>query len=298
MARTDQCCRTPRKTGVKAGVSKSAGGVQERVLTITGTLDGISEAYAIVASTLLESPVSAPNNASPQAANSHFTFAVIRLLISHHQMGPIIGRQGLKIKAIQENCKVRMVASKQFLPNSTERIVEVQGKPEAIQAAIWDIGHCLLEETDRNASTIYYNPQPGSNNIFTGSNQGGCFNSNGGYNNGHSKFNAHHNNNGNNFNRNPSMNTNSNSYNAPVDGEPIVEEQMAISADMVGCIIGRRGAKIADIRRESGAKISIAKESHDESGDRMFTISGTKQANERAFKLCLTSLNRRKQTRS
>jgi len=42
------------ETGVKAGVSKVVQGVHDRVLTVTGTLEGISKAYAIVAKGLLE----------------------------------------------------------------------------------------------------------------------------------------------------------------------------------------------------------------------------------------------------
>jgi hypothetical protein len=42
------------ETGVKAGVSKVVQGVHDRVLTVTGGLDGISKAYAIVAKGLLE----------------------------------------------------------------------------------------------------------------------------------------------------------------------------------------------------------------------------------------------------
>ncbi len=42
------------ETGVKAGVSKVVKGVHDRVLTVTGGLDGISKAYAIVAKGLLE----------------------------------------------------------------------------------------------------------------------------------------------------------------------------------------------------------------------------------------------------
>lgn len=42
------------ETGVKAGVSKVVQGVHDRVLTITGALDQISKAYAIVAKGLLE----------------------------------------------------------------------------------------------------------------------------------------------------------------------------------------------------------------------------------------------------
>lgn len=42
------------ETGVRAGVSKVVQGIQERVLTITGSLDSIAKAYAIVAKGLLE----------------------------------------------------------------------------------------------------------------------------------------------------------------------------------------------------------------------------------------------------
>ena len=42
------------ETGVKAGVSKVVQGVHDRVLTVTGGLEGISKAYGIVAKGLLE----------------------------------------------------------------------------------------------------------------------------------------------------------------------------------------------------------------------------------------------------
>ena len=41
-------------TGVKAGVSKVVQGVHDRVLTVTGALQGVAKAYAIVAKGLLE----------------------------------------------------------------------------------------------------------------------------------------------------------------------------------------------------------------------------------------------------
>jgi heterogeneous nuclear rnp K-like protein len=42
------------ETGVKAGVSKVLQGVHERVLTVTGPLEGLSKAYSIVCRCLLE----------------------------------------------------------------------------------------------------------------------------------------------------------------------------------------------------------------------------------------------------
>jgi len=42
------------ETGVRAGVSKVVPGVHDRVMTCTGSLEGISKAYGIVAKSLLE----------------------------------------------------------------------------------------------------------------------------------------------------------------------------------------------------------------------------------------------------
>jgi heterogeneous nuclear rnp K-like protein 2 len=46
------------ETGVKAGVSKVVPGVHDRVLTVTGSLDGVSRAYSLVTQTLLDNPPS------------------------------------------------------------------------------------------------------------------------------------------------------------------------------------------------------------------------------------------------
>jgi len=66
---------------------------------------------------------------------------------------------------------------------------------------------------------------------------------------------------------------------------------------MVGCIIGRQGSKITEIRRLSGSKISIAKTPHDETGERMFTIVGTPEANEKALFLLYNQLESEKERR-
>jgi heterogeneous nuclear rnp K-like protein 2 len=73
-------------------------------------------------------------------------------------MGTVIGRSGLKIKAIQDTSGARMVASKEMLPQSTERVVEVQGAVEAIRTAIVEIGKCLLEDWERGQGTVMYHP--------------------------------------------------------------------------------------------------------------------------------------------
>jgi heterogeneous nuclear rnp K-like protein 2 len=73
-------------------------------------------------------------------------------------MGTVIGRAGVKIKQIQDMSGARMVASKEMLPQSTERVVEVQGAQDAIKTAVFEIAKCLLEDWERNVGTVQYHP--------------------------------------------------------------------------------------------------------------------------------------------
>lgn len=217
-------------------------------------------------------------------------------------MGTIIGRSGLKIKHIQDVSGVRMVAQKEMLPQSTERIVEVQGTPDGIQKAIWEIGKCLIDDYQRGTGTVLYNPAvraqggtvAGANNgVIGGPGMGGnsrSYNRTG---------------NGTDFSDQPtgafSRRSNSDAANrgpfTTEDGEEIQTQNISIPSDMVGCIIGRGGSKISEIRKSSGARISIAKAPHDETGERMFTIMGSSSANEKALYLLYENLEAEKMRR-
>ncbi|RIA83401.1 hypothetical protein C1645_833888 [Glomus cerebriforme] len=271
-------------TGVKAGVSKVVQGVHDRVLSVAGTLDGVAKAYSLIAQTLLENPVNASPNSTPITPPPN-AFTSVRLLISHNLMGTIIGRQGLKIKHIQDVSGARMVASKEMLPQSTERVVEVQGTVEAIRVAVWEIGKCLIEDNERGIGTVLYNPAikvtssystARRNDYTTRTGNGTDF----------IRRNDYHNNNRRQSNSN-------NNY----DSNSIRTQNISIPADMVGCIIGKAGSKISEIRRLSGSRISIAKTPHDETGERMFTIQGSPEANEKALFLLYNQLENEKDRR-
>jgi len=271
------------QTGVKAGVSKVIQGVHERVLTVTGPVESVAKAYMLIISQLVASNPSSPINASP--SSSHTT---MRLLISHNLMGTIIGRNGLKIKAIQDGSGARMIASKEMLPQSTERIVDVQGSPEAIGLAIEEIGKCLLEDWERGMGTVLYHPgtaeERGNSRRSTNGPSSSSSYSNSRRSNGDATRRA----------------TSPSSQQASVAAQPAANlrtQNISIPSDMVGCIIGRSGTKITEIRRLSGSKISIAKAPHDETGERMFTIVGTPEANEKALFLLYNQLESEKERR-
>lgn len=216
-------------------------------------------------------------------------------------MGTIIGRQGLKIKHIQDASGVRMVAQKEMLPQSTERIVEVQGTPEGIQKAVWEICKCLIDDWQRGTGTVLYNPVVRTGGASIG--MGGP--------NGRSDYNnprVMRTGNGADFSEGaPRSYNNRRNEGESVgrgvpthdeDGNELQTQNISIPSDMVGCIIGRAGSKISEIRKTSGARISIAKAPHDDTGERMFTIMGSAKANETALYLLYENLEAEKMRRS
>ncbi|KAI7877180.1 hypothetical protein K492DRAFT_171949 [Lichtheimia hyalospora FSU 10163] len=295
-------------TGVKAGVSKVVPGVHDRVLTVTGSLDNVSKAYAFITRTLIDNPLGpATPPTTPGTAASHDdistanTTTTLRLLISHNLMGTVIGRQGAKIKHIQDTSGVRMTASKVLLPQSTERVVEIKGTVDAIQIAIREIGQCLLEDKERAYGTILYNPTKATNTATSLQDQQQASRR-------VSTSSILRTGNGTDFAAtvaaNGLGNLSSFSTGAPrrsslsaLNNANLHTQHISIPSDMVGCIIGKGGNKIAEIRRLSGSRISIAKMPHDESGERMFTIQGTTESNERALYLLYGQLENEKERR-
>ncbi|KAF7720753.1 RNA binding protein, heterogenous nuclear RNP-K like protein [Apophysomyces ossiformis] len=258
-------------TGVKASVSQSVKGVQERILTVSGPLEGVAKAFASVARILTE------NNTNKSLSSTTDNTCTIRLLVSHNLMGSIIGRQGAKIKSIQDVSGARMTASKALLPQSTERIVEVRGVPSAVSMAISEIGQCLLEDKEKQHGTILYDPvaspmlkehrasitRTGNGSDFTPSGEAGS----------HQRR-----------------------ISQSLEDE-VKAQHISIPSDMVGCIIGKGGSKISEIRQLSGSRISIARVPDDETSERLFTIYGTAEANERALFLLYGELEKEKERR-
>ncbi|KAJ1643093.1 RNA binding protein, heterogenous nuclear RNP-K like protein [Coemansia erecta] len=344
---------------VKAGVSKVSPGIHDRVLSVTGVLGDVANAYQLVAQTLVDNPLAVAAQPIMQLTTPPSLQTVVRILISHNLMGTIIGRQGLKIKHIQDASGARLVATKEMLPQSTERVVEVHGSVDSIRVAIEEIGKCLIDDWERGVGTVLYNPatrvptvsstsNPYVNNTraaadfthadvnrFAASQLGSA---------AMSRHRSHtvsvtraagptdmltssmpmpprpamafsaprdH------GSTTPpgllssaaalSNNARLRSQSVSVQPQRIIDpaalmanvrtQQISIPSDMVGCIIGKNGARISEIRRLSGSRISIAKASECEGGDRLFTIKGTPECNERALYLLYGQLEAERERR-
>lgn len=206
-------------------------------------------------------------------------------------MGTIIGRQGVKIKYIQDTSGVRMVAQKEMLPCSTERVVELRGTHEGIEKAVWEIGKCLIDDRDRYVGTIEYNPAEAETRSFNATPSYDQYTRTG---------------NGADFSERPHLprpRTDTQRMGLPQlteDGKEYKIRNVSIPSDMAGCIIGRAGSKVRELRSESGANISIAKEGGDGThpSERLISVSGSYEAVEKALMLLYETLETEKVRRT
>lgn len=185
----------------------------------------------------------------------------IKFIIPHSRMGSVIGRGGTKIKEIQDASGAKLNASEGMLPGSTEvkrlashnslslfwmlqRILSVSGVADAIHIATYYVGNILIEAAERQPnshSTSTYRPSGTSSRGPRGSASYAPAPYQGGY--GAPAYGY------------PPPGP----YGAPPPGPtgPPQTQQIYIPNDLVGCIIGKGGSKINEIRSLSASQIRI-----------------------------------------
>lgn len=129
-------------------ISNHIHGVTERTISIQGIAQHIALACYLIASKLLE--IESRDNSD---------VAVLNLLIPHSQIGSIIGKDGTHISDIRAISGAHINIAAEQLPNSTDRRVVVCGTPEAIDSGIMQIAETLINNPFRGKS-VPYQPQP------------------------------------------------------------------------------------------------------------------------------------------
>uniref|UniRef100_A0A3B4ZD45 Poly(rC) binding protein 3 n=1 Tax=Stegastes partitus TaxID=144197 RepID=A0A3B4ZD45_9TELE len=261
-----------------ARINISEGNCPERIVTITGPTDTIFKAFAMIAYKFEEDIINSMSN-SPATSKPPVT---LRLVVPASQCGSLIGKGGSKIKEMRESTGAQVQVAGDMLPNSTERAVTISGTPEAIIQCVKQICVVMLESPPKGA-TIPYRPKPASTPvIFSG---GQAYTIQGQYAIPHPDLTKLH---------QLAMqqtpftplgqttpafpgtypqdeNLQGNSLDA---SPPASTHELTIPNDLIGCIIGRQGTKINEIRQMSGAQIKIAN-AMEGSSERQITITGT-----------------------
>lgn len=126
-------------SGAKCTVSDYQKGAVERILTVIGVVDAVAKAFGLIIRTLNNEPLGEPSN-------THSKSYPLRLLVPHVLIGSIIGKQGSRIKEIQEASGARLNASDACLALSSERALVVTGVADAVHIATYYVASTLLEQ--------------------------------------------------------------------------------------------------------------------------------------------------------
>uniref|UniRef100_A0A3B3WPS0 K Homology domain-containing protein n=1 Tax=Poecilia mexicana TaxID=48701 RepID=A0A3B3WPS0_9TELE len=234
-----------------ARINISEGNCPERIVTITGPTDTIFKAFAMIAYKFEEDIINSMSN-SPATSKPPVT---LRLVVPASQCGSLIGKGGSKIKEMRESTGAQVQVAGDMLPNSTERAVTISGTPEAIIQCVKQICVVMLEVKSQNSppkgATIPYRPKPASTPVIFSGGQVSAELALAEV----TVFLLH--------------------LVSGLDASPPAStHELTIPNDLIGCIIGRQGTKINEIRQMSGAQIKIAN-AMEGSSERQITITGT-----------------------
>ncbi|RPD66649.1 hypothetical protein L227DRAFT_151104 [Lentinus tigrinus ALCF2SS1-6] len=219
------------KSGARVMVSESIPGNPERILNVSGPLDAVSKAFGLIVRRINDEPFDKPSVPGSRAVT-------IKFMIPNSRMGSVIGKGGTKIKEIQDASGARLNASEGMLPGSTERLLSVSGVADAIHIATYYIGNILIEANERMPSSNHSTYRPTSNTRGRPPYMGSSYVP-GGY---------------------PAAAAAAAAPGPfPGPGAPsqLQTQQIYIPNDLVGCIIGKGGAKINEIRHMSASQIKI-----------------------------------------
>uniref|UniRef100_A0A674KB68 Poly(rC) binding protein 4 n=1 Tax=Terrapene triunguis TaxID=2587831 RepID=A0A674KB68_9SAUR len=226
-----------------ARITISEGTCPERITTITGSTDAVFRAVSMIAFKLEEDLGTGATNGGAVSK----PLVTLRLVIPASQCGSLIGKAGTKIKEIRETTGAQVQVAGDLLPNSTERAVTVSGVPDAIIQCVRQICAVILESPPKGA-TIPYHPSLSLGTALLSASQvrGQLEGREGGTSQQVTKL-------------------------QQLSGHPVAFTSLG---QLIGCIIGRQGSKISEIRQMSGAYIKIGNQSEG-SSERHVTITGT-----------------------
>ncbi|XP_072788029.1 poly(rC)-binding protein 3 isoform X3 [Taeniopygia guttata] len=273
-----------------ARINISEGNCPERIVTITGPTDAIFKAFAMIAYKFEEDITNSMSNSTATSKPP----VTLRLVVPASQCGSLIGKGGSKIKEIRESTGAQVQVAGDMLPNSTERAVTISGTPDAIIQCVKQICVVMLESPPKGA-TIPYRPKPASTPVIFAGGQVRAdplaastanlslllqhqplpaYTIQGQYAIPHpdqlTKLHQLA------MQQTPFTPLGQTTPAFPgLDASPPAStHELTIPNDLIGCIIGRQGTKINEIRQMSGAQIKIANATEG-SSERQITITGT-----------------------
>ncbi|KAK7915566.1 hypothetical protein WMY93_011327 [Mugilogobius chulae] len=226
-----------------ARINISEGNCPERITTLAGPTTAIFKAFSMIIEKLEEDISSSMTNSTATTKPP----VTLRIVVPASQCGSLIGKGGCKIKEIREStgaqiCVVMLESPPKgvtipYRPKlSGSPVIFAGGQAYAVQ------GQHAIPQPDSSSAAI----SPQLTKLHQLAMQQSPF----------------------------PIATSTTGFTGIDASSQNTTHEMTIPNDLIGCIIGRQGAKINEIRQMSGAQIKIANPV-DGSTDRQVTITGT-----------------------
>lgn len=296
------------KSGAKINIPSAHQGNPERIVTVTGHQSQIKEAFKLIAEKLEKDM-----NSSLSSSTRDKVPVTLKLIVPASQCGSIIGRGGSKIKEIRDTSACSIQVQSDMLPFSTERAVTLNGSPSSIVHCVDMLCDVMIQFPAKTA-TVPYKPQPSNPPVifhhgqaymlqgsyavphpdiaklrhlaamhsYTEDSPGGLlgnFTSLMSPEKGSGKF------------MDDMDKGASGTFNLPTKIVDAGTQEITVPNEVIGCIIGKGGSRINEIRTMSDAQISIDRSlEKDSKKERTITISGTPEAISLAQYLINTSI--------
>ncbi|KAK6188360.1 hypothetical protein SNE40_004546 [Patella caerulea] len=134
------------RTDYKASVTVPDSSGPERILTISAELGTVLECLLDVIPTLEE---------YKQYKGQDDFDCECRMMVHQSQAGCIIGRAGFKIKELREKTGANIKVFSQCCPQSSERVVQICGKPRTVVGCIEEIFELLQSAPPKGPNQLY-----------------------------------------------------------------------------------------------------------------------------------------------
>jgi len=241
--------RVREESGASVSILKAESrNVQERIMIIRGTVAQVSKAANHLTQLTLDAR---PRDKKDSEKDPQTSFTI---LVHRAAVGAVIGKGGATIRETQQDTGTRIQVSNEPLPRSTEKTVTIHGSPNCIEAAALRVLTQLKDNPIRKQTrSDLYVPGEGSYSP-------------------------------------PSYNSPPPPTYAPPPAlypplpphygsqqQPLSTQKIAIPTVCAGCVIGKGGAVIKDLRAQSGTSISIADPDSGSPTERVVTLTGPPQ---------------------
>lgn len=252
----------------KVGITVSDSRAPERIVIITGELNGIGS--------VVEEIIKGFDDKFKSRRDQE---AELKMLIHQSQAGCVIGKAGSKLKEFRQDHDIDIKVFPECCPRSTDRTVQVTGTAHNVQKCITSIMDMLKTWPPKGMNNQYdpinymesaVRDYGGYFDDFGGRGGGG---GGGGGGRGRDRDRGGSSR-GSGFGASGSRDRGGLGSLSSASSGPRSAQQVSIPSDLAGIIIGKSGQNIKRIRQESGADVEL-NDASDGGSDRVITITGT-----------------------